>query len=53
MEAARKQSQTKPIYSFCVLRDAYCEENFIKQSQFAAGYYGIIAWNLIILWYQL
>jgi hypothetical protein len=22
------QSQTKPIYSYCVLRDAYCEKEF-------------------------
>ncbi len=24
--AAKKQSQTKPIYSYCVLRTAYCEK---------------------------
>ena len=26
--------KTKPIYSLCVLRDAYCERNLKKQSQF-------------------
>jgi len=26
----KKQSQLKPIYSYCVLRDAYCENQFEK-----------------------
>jgi hypothetical protein len=25
-----KQSQTKPIYSYCVLRSAFCEKEFEK-----------------------
>ncbi len=29
-ENQEKQSQTKPIYSFCVLRAAYCEKEFEK-----------------------
>jgi hypothetical protein len=29
--------KTKPIYSYCVLRDAYCEKYLKKQSQFLEG----------------
>ena len=31
---SHKLCKTKPIYSLCVLRDAYCERNLKKQSQF-------------------
>jgi hypothetical protein len=38
MKAVKKQSQFKAkqsqFISYCVLRDAYCEKNFTKQSQF-------------------
>jgi len=30
LEAAKKQTQTKPIYSYCVMRDVYCENQFWK-----------------------
>jgi hypothetical protein len=33
--------KTKPIYSYCVLRDAYCERSLKKQSQFAKERIGV------------
>jgi len=29
--------KTKPIYSYCVLRDAYCEKEFEKTKPICAG----------------
>jgi hypothetical protein len=36
-KAAKKQSQTKPIYSYCVPRAAYCENEFEKTKPICAG----------------
>jgi hypothetical protein len=35
--------KTKPIYSYRVMRDAYCEKNFKKQSQFMKGQNGAMS----------